>query len=537
MLIQEKLKDWRTMTETNENIKKEPVVSTQVQTYLQNNDTISDKKNNSKSKTTKQKTKKKASNKKEPSGVILSIMQYEKNPDTGEPLLDEEKIIKSLKEHESSIEVYAYISHEEDVVSFDDIAEQPWKNLKIGELKPKHWHIALKLKYTRTVKDVASWFNLEPQFVEVVGQKKRLPTNIRFDIIFGYLIHIASPEKHQYNCSKVRHSKSFDYEDFIIQLKTRSDIKTHKKSIEIQLTEVLKEGKSLAQVRSEIGEEEFAKHRKDFQKNREEYLYYYAEKPKARINIYICGRGGSGKTILTRELANRLLPIICPNLELKSDEEKMFEIKAKGVTFKGYDGQPVLILNDIRSFEMFSSFESRNNIFNLFDTFPNGTINVQNVKYGHAVILNYINIINSAEYYIDFLDGLVRDDKNEFIKNEDNGQSYRRFPIVIDLTPNYYEVLVNEYYLGISAKPTDYEVYGPYEYRLAELYADTCGDKELMQPYIDKAVDPIIEIIKNIYHETITKKLDTLQLAVKYANIGKQLNKDELHKFKKGKTI
>ena len=72
---------------------------------------------------------------------IFNIMQYEKHPETGEVLLTEEKIKVALLSHRS-IKRWAYICHDKDVYSALDEEQNP--DHKVGETKPRHWHVAIE---------------------------------------------------------------------------------------------------------------------------------------------------------------------------------------------------------------------------------------------------------------------------------------------------------------------------------------------------------------------------------------------------------
>lgn len=81
------------------------------------------------------------------------------------------------------------------------------------------------------------------------------------------------------------------------------------------------------------------------------------------------------------------------------------KLGAEGVSFDGYDGQPVIIWNDCRAGELIKTLGGRGNVFNVFDTHPSK--GKQNIKYGSVNLVNRVNIVNSVQSYTEFLDGLA----------------------------------------------------------------------------------------------------------------------------------
>ena len=102
---------------------------------------------------------------------MFTIMQYEKNPKTGEDLnFGEENILNGIEK--KSIKEWAYILHDKDTWNqdawdafVDKNGEEPeWV---VGQVKPRHWHVVLKVSPALTVNQIAKWFNVDPNFVEV----------------------------------------------------------------------------------------------------------------------------------------------------------------------------------------------------------------------------------------------------------------------------------------------------------------------------------------------------------------------------------
>lgn len=120
------------------------------------------------------------------------------------------QILKSRWESEQII-MYVYCLHDKDTYTEED--EKEGKG-KAGELKKPHWHIYIKLKYTRTFEDVAKWFGLSSNFVRKL--KKR-----NFDDGCLYATHANAPEKYQYSVLEAKCSPGFDYAK-LVELKQQS---------------------------------------------------------------------------------------------------------------------------------------------------------------------------------------------------------------------------------------------------------------------------------------------------------------------------
>lgn len=177
--------------------------------------------------------------------------------------------------------------------------------------------------------------------------------------------------------------------------------------------------------------------------------------PPVRVNFYICGIGGAGKGVASRALARSFFPGM-------EDDEIFFEVGAKGALFEGYDGQPIVIWNDKRAFNLLEELGGRDNVFEIFDTHPSN--HKQNIKYGSIKLINSINIVNSVQPYDEFLDGLAgayKTKNGETIQTEMKykGQSWRRFFCCIPLHEKDLDILLSKYNMGTSEEPTEYEVW------------------------------------------------------------------------------
>lgn len=451
---------------------------------------------------------------------IFNVMQYEKHPETGDTLLTEAVIHKALQHQ--GIEFYAYILHNSDprtqeeydrYMKEHDGAQPQWN---VGDIKPPHWHIVLKFKNPSDTKTVAKWLGIQENFVQV---PKGMGPGKFLDCV-GYLTHEDPKQqaagKHLYPDEAVH--ANFDFRK---ALNERNEKKLQSGGKELSHRDqvrydVLYNGKTIRQVI----EDDVCAYMNDYQTlEKLRMRYISSQKPPAvRINFYIEGKGGSGKGLMSRGLARSLYP------ELHEDEDIFFEVGAKGAAFEGYDGQPVIIWNDHRAIDLLTELNGRGNVFNVFDTHP--TKQKQNVKYGSVYLGNSVNIVNSVQPYEEFLDGLAGeycDRYGEDHKSEDKGQSYRRFPIIIPIHENDFDILLNR---GFKDNSNEFEQYLAYRHvqGCMQTIAQRCQQNEDLARELErKTVKPIVDLHKELV-SSYEQETDEDQIRKEFADYGTMKN-------------
>lgn len=368
----------------------------------------------------------------------FSIVQYEDHPITGVHLFDESNIIKALKH--KTIENWSYILHDKDIKSQavidDDECQDAHPDIAVGQPVKPHWDIVIKCKYTTEIYKIAQWFGVPENFVEVLHG-----ANAYIDRV-EYLTHEHPKQqalgKYRYDDSEVKSNHDWRRELDLYQARRQKKNASKLNTKDYYRNEVLYHGMTLREVMDENADA----YRNDFpmlQKYRLEYLNKFAELPSSRINYYVNGRGGLGKGLLSRAISRNLFP------NAKYDDDVYFEVGGDNVTFDGYDGQPVIIWNDFRAVTLLRALGGRENVFNVFDTHPSN--NRQHVKFGSLRLVNCVNIVNSVDSFTEFLDGLAGEYKEKdgtLRRAEDKGQSYRRFPIIIPLHEEDFDILLNK---------------------------------------------------------------------------------------------
>lgn len=441
---------------------------------------------------------------------VFNIMQYEINPITGEDLHFNETNIISALSHKTFRE-WAYIYHDKDTYSqkdedadrdrlskeFDELSKQNpeimeniskdsyiEQNLvkRKGELKPSHWHVVGRCDNAVEISDVARWFGVPENMIDIPrGRRGR----DGFIDCVRYLTHEDEAQiaqnKYRYPDEEVK--ANFDWRgaivDFLAKITKRGVVLNDREYV---AHEVCYNGMTLKKVRQNYPEV-WVKDMVTLKKMRADYL---ENLPcvQNRVNFYLCGDGRIGKGLLSRAIARTMFP----NMD---DDEIFFETGANNVTFEGYDGQPVIIWNDCRSNDIIKKLGSRENVFNTFDTHPSKS--KQHVKYGSVSLVNTVNIVNSVQPYRDFLDGLAGEyvSHGEEFHAEDKRQSYERFPVIIPIHAEDFELLFNRSYFYSWENFEQFRIEAKIKASLPRIARACDGNVELQHTLEKRALDPI----------------------------------------------
>lgn len=358
----------------------------------------------------------------------FNIMQYVEHPETGEPLITEDRIKDALSKFGQCR--YAYILHDKD-------------KKEDGSEKKTHFHIVIQTQSPVNLIVVAERFDIMPNFIDIPKGRNS------FGDCCEYLTHENPKEqekgKHLYNDSEIRANFNFrELIDKTVTIRMNSELRGGVGSLKTYYFNQVHKGKmTLTDVYNE-DMEFYYNYERQLKYFRGVYLEEHAEMPRVRLNFYVYGEGGAGKDVMSRALARSLFP------DEMDDDKIFYTVGNDNVLFDGYDGQPVVIWSDFRAEELLKTFNfKRGIIFKIFDTHPT-KFNL-NVKYGKINLINKYNIVNSVQEYKDFLDGL----SGEYVDamgtehlSEDKKQSYRRFPVIIPIRTNDFDVLINKGFVG-----------------------------------------------------------------------------------------
>ena len=392
--------------------------------------------------------------------IVKGLIKFlDKTNDSGEPLLKN----------------WAWIIHDQDIRSEYDEEDDYNSYLtdydeeitigkpEIGEMIPKHIHLVLEFKNPRGRSGLLKTIrkNFSPRF----GKRNIHPPKAQinqFYAIATYLTHMRTEEnrgkkKHIYPDDAV--NCSFKYTETIDRYLATKEadfarIKKSKTELADRLTDQLERG----EITIEDAKEECKKYKgfayflsfeKYFRSAHAEYVKKKYEM-RPRMNIFICGDSGTGKSTLSQRVAEALYPDLDSN-------ECFYTIGGAGVRFDNYEYQPVLLWEDIRASVLISEYKTEG-VLNLME--PNPKKRSYNIKFGKVTLIHEVNIFTSTETFDSFVKVLMgAPDSEADLSNkrrrkkavqdpspkvyEEIEQAYRRFPIVINVKQNEVEVLRN----------------------------------------------------------------------------------------------
>ncbi len=497
-------------------------------------------------------TQKKSKYSKPKSGRVFNMVQYEYNPITGQPFdingtqtIYDESFIKTGLNHQS-IRRYAYIRHDEDHYSEIDCEKfnEKYSIVKtINDKKPPHWHIVIEVPNKCPVSLIAKWFSLPENQVEVPNDKGKTPIHTRgaekvFLECVGYLIHSdirqQALDKHLYDPKDV--VSNFDWETEVEAIFLRrekygrsvSDKEWYRNEVltgNIRPKDMMKDSNLITFYTSDADM---------LNKLRTKYLTELAPMPTTRLNYYICGdKGGIGKGIASRALARSLYP------DIKDDDDIFFSVGGKKTAFDDYDGQPVVIWNDIRPLELLDIFGGRGQMFDSLDIHPNRKR--EHIKYGKIVLTNEVNIFNAILSYSEFLDGLsgeYTDKNNNLVKSELSvkEQAYRRFPIIIPVHENDFDILINKGFIG-EGSYTEYYEHQRITAHFKDLHIRLQNRQDLIRQLERQTMQPVIEAHNIVLDkEHPTDEFDGMtddKILQNFADCGTAVDIFETDEFKK----
>lgn len=436
---------------------------------------------------------------------LFTIVQFERNPVTGESL---NFTVDNIKEGLSrkTIKEYAYVLHDKDVWTQDAFDYHVQENgdepeWQVGDVKERHWHINIKCSPAMDIQTIANWFGVPVQCIRI---KKGHGT---FLDCVEYLTH---EHKAQQLLGKYRYPDEEIVANFDFRKMLDERAEKRKKFGGKDLTpkdqvrfEVLYHGRTIRDV---ITKDPVA-YQNDFatlDKLRAKYITDTAPLPKTRLNYYIYaeeGKTGSGigKGLLSRALARSMYP------ELTRDDDIFFEVGEAPSLFDGYDGQPVIIWNDRRGYQLLNELGGKvGNVYNVFDTTP--TTQRQNVKYSSLKLINEVNIVNSVQHYTDFLEGISGADKG--ITVEDTNQAKRRFPFIIPMRFEDFDIMINKGFMNDTKEFDQYIKLGNIRANMQRLQILGSGNEKLVQEAEAKLLEPVIEKHKELISKRKPKEVE-----------------------------
>lgn len=456
---------------------------------------------------------------------IFNIMQFEYHPDNAydedgnlipgaEPLFSQKQIEDGLRHR--VFKRWAYIWHDKDVYTEEDEKKNP--RHRAGETKPRHAHVVAQCDDAIEVSDVARWFGVPENFIDLPSGRGAFLDCVR------YLTH--EDEKQQALGKTLYHDDAvvanFDWRDAVDKY-----VEGRMKPTERMRMNVLRNGWSLKQCREE-DPLTYSKIRSSLPPLRLDYLMDEEPCP-FRITIYVDGKGGTGKSAYCRYIAQTLFQGVDDPYFVVGNDER--------VTFDGYDGQPILIWDDWRVTDFINRFKPQGT-YRILDPHPDK--HAEQAKHSRVVLTNAVNIINGVQPYDEFIAGLAGTYTNKrtgvHYEAEDDTQAWRRFPMILCVHEDDFDVLLNEGFVNndMSAIKT------------MRMYANVrCSFKNIMHhlegdakaQVLKKVSKPVLEAVDKVKESQDCKISDPAQIPPEFADYGKVMTDEEVKQLREDKFL
>ena len=348
---------------------------------------------------------------------IYAMIMHDIDPHTDESIAERESRRKQLY-----VEKYRLFaekmglnidSNTESGFEFNAICDDEAKRIvdfyypvkKAGDKKEVHIHVLLKFKNARYINEIAEWFGIPVNMIDIVKGRKS------FEDCAAYLVHKKQLDKAQYDAESV--IANFDYPDWlenqILKDTLHDKYRQSIHSIYDVVNAVAHDGMSLEDAEEAVSTPIFLKHGKMFRDARAKYIWQYLPLPGIRNVYYIDGNGksGVGKSLLSMAVCKQIAKNFgaLPNSENFNLSRYVYKVGSKGVAWDKYDGQPIVLIDDRTSRDMLMEFGGHDGVKNLLEMFPQEKES-KNVKYGNVCVVAQYIVINGIETYKDFIIGL-----------------------------------------------------------------------------------------------------------------------------------
>ena len=298
------------------------------------------------------------------------------------------------------VENYALILHDKD---FDDK----------GEPAEPHVHCVMEFKYPITITTISNHLGIEPQYFELIKQKKPLGHTWVTDIGGGlsYLTHRNVTNKHVYSDDEVIANAGWDW----IAERNKSEEIQRKLKVENIIQGIISGEIQRYNLSEHVDEHLYINSRRMIEAAFE-YRKMIAERENDRNMqcIFISGKSGTGKTPLAKDFA-------------RSIDTECFISGGSNDPFQGYAGQKVIVIDDARP-NLFSAAE---------------WLKITDNHTSSLVHARYHNVKLDAKYLIVTSIMTIEQFFKESFPKEEVTQFYRRFKTVIEV--NHENILFYEY--------------------------------------------------------------------------------------------
>lgn len=448
---------------------------------------------------------------------VFNCLQYEFNPKTGQDLNFTEENIRECVNHRS-VTRYAYICHDKDVITGDDVEHSDgiYTEDDIGKLKGKHWHVVIECQNSpMSIETIAKWLGIPENMVRVPRGR------CAFLDCVEYLRHSNANQivkgKYEYDASEVK--ANFNWEAEIERMiLCRVKYERPLSQSEYIKNEVLYNGMRLEEV-YELYPTLYQKNMQIFKKLRLEYLNKLVKAPRYRVNYYIEGNTGYGKDTMAYSIARSLYPGL--------EDEAYFEVGSNKVVFEGYDGEPVIIWSEWRAETFIKNFGGYENVLSTIDIVPKKKKR-EHKKFGDLRLVNAVNIITSTQPYEEFLRGLVSS------KDPDPKQAHRRIPLIIKIHPEDFDISINAGYID-KENYDDYVEWKKVKGSFARLAKKLDSYQGIQRVVEQKMTTPILEAHKVVEKGIVPDEFEGMteeEILEKFKDYGEVISNEEVEDSK-----
>lgn len=457
-------------------------------------------------------------------GRAFKITTQWTHPDTGEVLITPAHAEQTLS-RKGNLRT-AWINHNRDTVIAADVSRN--SGLTLGQLKRPHLHAVEERRNQTSVGQVARAWGLSPSFVEV------LKGHGAFLDACEYLTHEHDAQqaegKYLYNDSDVKANFNFREQlDGHIAKRTRTDDADNRKMSAVDRLAMMVQNDGLTLTEAEAYDAlAYNRGEPRLVRARATYLSKLPQ-PSYRMNIYLYGEGGTGKDALARAMARQMVP----GDWIPGVREPFFVLGGDNVAWEGYDGEPVVIIEEARAGGLIKSF-GRKELFAFLNPFP--AKQKLNIKNSSVLPVNTITIMTGPDNFETFLDGLAgeyTDKSGTQFKAENKNQSYRRFPMIIPVRDDEFDLMVNKGFVDNTSEYREYYSYRGIRQNMRQVLRRVKGIEdphrraETQLEIEAKQVGPILDQHDIIKAAISTEQEDPDTLLTEFADLGEIVTDEE----------
>lgn len=308
-----------------------------------------------------------------------------------------------------------------------EYADEQFPPIERGQVKPAHWHVVLSFTQARGADEIARWFKglngktLEPNWNEVKTGRGAVES------AWLYLIHKNHPKKFQYSASDV--FASFDYSTDIqkqIELAEKHERYHVSSDLIDDVVEEVLQGLSLNDAKKKIAGSVYIKKKKIFEDARRDYVMNRMPMPLMRQVYYVDsegldedhGKGNLGKSACSKALAKQLAREFGADMSksVTDLQEYIFTAGDAKVFLQDYDGQPILLIDEINATDFKRACKGVNGVKALLSPYPERKS--LDKKHGSVVCAAKYIIMNGIQSFEAFKRDLAKPMKVDGIEQE-----------------------------------------------------------------------------------------------------------------------